>query len=249
MLHSRLAEVVDYYVQQILAVQPQGPYLLSGLCIGGFIAFEIARQLKTLGHAVGMVAIIDAAHVKAAPKSLTVRRMNSFFAALKEGQNPSTALGILRFLPAAARKIRNVVSYEMRSRFVKAQNQVKMRLFRAYLDRGWQLPAFLADIPVRVVLRFAEKEYVVPAPYDGEVLLFRATQKSSAFDGTLIDDTPYIDLFEDEHLGWEGKTTRGFIPFDIPAGHSSMLQEPHVDRIAEAMQRYIDVAIGRGAEG
>ena len=35
MLHSRLADVSDYYCAQILAVQPRGPYLLSGLCIGG----------------------------------------------------------------------------------------------------------------------------------------------------------------------------------------------------------------------
>jgi thioesterase domain-containing protein len=120
-----------------------------------------------------------------------------------------------------------------------------MRLYRLYLDHGWELPSLLAHIPVRVVLRFAEKEYVVPEPYDGEVLLFRATQKSSAFDGTLIDDTPYVDLFQDRHLGWEGRTTQGFIPFDIPAGHSSMLQEPHVGRIAESIQSYLDRSLSR----
>jgi len=248
MLHSRLADVSDYYCTQILAVQPRGPYLLSGLCIGGFIAFEIASRLKKLGHTVAMVALLDVAHVKAAPKSLTVRRMNRFSAALEQAKGASPVERAIRLLRESTRRIRNVVSYEGRSRFTKAHDQAKMRLFRAYLDQGWELPSFLANIPVHAVLRFAEKEYVLPEPYQGEVLLFRATQKSSAFDGTLIDDTPYIDLFEDRHLGWEGKTTQGFIPFDIPAGHSSMLQEPHVDRIADAMKSYIDKALESSGE-
>lgn len=246
MLHSRLSEVAEYYLEQILSIEPKGPYLLSGLCIGGFIAFEIARRLKQLGRSVAMVALIDVAHVKARPRSLTVRRVSRFTAALKHDDGASPAERALRLLRQSAKKLGNVVGYEVRSRLLKARNQARMRLFRAYLDHGWELPAFLADIPVRVVLRFAEKEYVVPEPYDGEVLLFRATQKSSTFDGTLIDDTPYVELFEDRHLGWEGKTTRGFIPFDIPAGHSSMLQEPHVNHIAEAMQRYIDATTSLG---
>jgi len=227
MLHSRLADVADYYCEQILRIQPQGPYLLSGLCIGGFIAFEIARRLRGDGRKVAMVALLDAAHVKARPKSITVTRLKRFSTAMKKEHQRGAAEQAVHVLRQSSRKIGRVLSHEARARLAKVQNQTKMRLYRLYLDHGWELPSLLAHIPVRVVLRFAEKEYVVPEPYDGEVLLFRATQKSSAFDGTLIDDTPYVDLFQDRHLGWEGRTTQGFIPFDIPAGHSSMLQEPH----------------------
>jgi amino acid adenylation domain-containing protein len=244
MLHSRLAEVADYYCQQIVDVQPNGPYLLGGLCIGGFIAFEVATRLKRRGQTVAMVALIDVAHVKAKPKSLTVARMSRFSDVLRQGRHLGPVGRAYWLLRESSRKIGNTLGYELRSRLARTRDHTKMRLFRAFLDQGWDLPPFLANIPVRVVLRFAEKEYVLPEPYDGEVLLFRATQKSSAFDGTLIDDTPYVELFEDSHLGWEGKTTRGFVPFDIPAGHSSMLQEPHVDRIALAMQGYIDAALG-----
>jgi amino acid adenylation domain-containing protein len=245
MLHSRLADVADYYCEQILRIQPQEPYLLSGLCIGGFIAFEIARRLRGDGRKVAMVALLDAAHVKARPKSITVTRLKRFSTAMKEEHQRGAAEQAVHVLRQSSRKIGRVLSYEARARLAKAQNQTKMRLYRLYLDHGWELPSLLAHIPVRVVLRFAEKEYVVPEPYDGEVLLFRATQKSSAFDGTLIDDTPYVDLFQDRHLGWEGRTTQGFIPFDIPAGHSSMLQEPHVGRIAESIQSYLDRSLSR----
>ena len=50
-----------------------------------------------------------------------------------------------------------------------------MRLFRSYLDRGRRLPRALEQIPVRTVYLFAEKNYQPNGPFDGELVLFRAT--------------------------------------------------------------------------
>jgi thioesterase domain-containing protein len=81
---------------------------------------------------------------------------------------------------------------------------------------------------------------VIPKrPYPGEVVLFRATKKDACFDGTVIDDTPYIDLFQDPELGWRDKAGTVHV-HDVPGGHSSMLQEPHVKDMAELIQRHID---------
>jgi len=46
------------YVAMIQAAEPEGPYLLGGLCHAGLIAFEIARQLERKGHQIGLVAMI-----------------------------------------------------------------------------------------------------------------------------------------------------------------------------------------------
>jgi len=46
------------YVEMIQAAEPDGPYLLGGLCHAGLIAFEMARQLERKGHLVGLVAMI-----------------------------------------------------------------------------------------------------------------------------------------------------------------------------------------------
>ena len=40
-------------------MQPSGPYLLSGHCYGGIVAFELARQLTELGETVDLLALID----------------------------------------------------------------------------------------------------------------------------------------------------------------------------------------------
>ena len=48
------------YIEAMLEVQPDGPYLLAGFCEGAHIGFEMARQLKVMGRTVAMLAILDA---------------------------------------------------------------------------------------------------------------------------------------------------------------------------------------------
>jgi thioesterase domain-containing protein/acyl carrier protein len=55
-----IEELAAEHIRQMRAVCPTGPYMLGGFCIGGIIAFEIARQLKQQGQAVALLVLIDA---------------------------------------------------------------------------------------------------------------------------------------------------------------------------------------------
>jgi amino acid adenylation domain-containing protein len=55
-----LAEIGQRYVSLIRTHQPRGPYELLGLCFGGIVAYEVARQLEAAGEQVATVAVIDA---------------------------------------------------------------------------------------------------------------------------------------------------------------------------------------------
>jgi amino acid adenylation domain-containing protein len=57
--HTTVEEMAAYYIDAIRAVQPEGPYHLGGHSLGGWVAFEMARQLRRQGHEVPLVAIID----------------------------------------------------------------------------------------------------------------------------------------------------------------------------------------------
>ena len=48
--HIRVAEMAAYHIDKMRSVQPQGPYLIGGMCAGGVIAFEIALQLQSAGR-------------------------------------------------------------------------------------------------------------------------------------------------------------------------------------------------------
>ncbi|HXW13582.1 MAG TPA: amino acid adenylation domain-containing protein, partial [Terriglobia bacterium] len=47
-------------VRQLVALQPQGPYLMGGYCHGGLIAYEMARQMERQGREMGIVILLDA---------------------------------------------------------------------------------------------------------------------------------------------------------------------------------------------
>jgi|SRR5579871_6363471 len=56
-----ITDMARDHVATLRAFRRHGPYLLGGLCNGGLIAVEMARQLAEMGEAVDLVAIIAAA--------------------------------------------------------------------------------------------------------------------------------------------------------------------------------------------
>ena len=57
--NTTLEATASDYIDQLLSVQPHGPFILAGWSMGGVIAFEMARQLTAQGHKVSLVALID----------------------------------------------------------------------------------------------------------------------------------------------------------------------------------------------
>jgi len=51
------------YADIIKSIQPQGPYIIAGYSIGGFLAFEIAKELERQGCDVAGVIMIDSSYL------------------------------------------------------------------------------------------------------------------------------------------------------------------------------------------
>lgn len=47
------------YLEEMRDIQPRGPYYIGGMCFGGLIAFEMARQLTAQGETLGLIAVLD----------------------------------------------------------------------------------------------------------------------------------------------------------------------------------------------
>ncbi|WHZ20157.1 MAG: polyketide synthase module [Rhodanobacteraceae bacterium] len=54
-----LTEMATRYLAEIRTVQPHGPYFLAGGSMGGMIAYEIARQMRSQGETIGLLAMFD----------------------------------------------------------------------------------------------------------------------------------------------------------------------------------------------
>ena len=57
--HQSFEEAARDYLEEVVQVQPHGPYLLGGYSGGGLIAFEMARQLQARGEQVLIVVMLD----------------------------------------------------------------------------------------------------------------------------------------------------------------------------------------------
>lgn len=56
---SSIQDEAAYYVEQICALQPDGPYYLTGWSYGGMTAFETAQQLLARGKTIAFLGILD----------------------------------------------------------------------------------------------------------------------------------------------------------------------------------------------
>lgn len=54
-----IVNLAERYRREVQAVQPQGPYILAGQCVGGLIAYEMARLLLRDSHEVSLVVMYD----------------------------------------------------------------------------------------------------------------------------------------------------------------------------------------------
>ena len=54
-----LPEIAAVHVEQLVLIQPTGPYLLAGWSFGGVLAYEIAQQLRQRGEQVAFLGLID----------------------------------------------------------------------------------------------------------------------------------------------------------------------------------------------
>jgi acyl carrier protein len=58
-----IEEMACKYVREIQDVQSSGPYFLTGYCMGGAIALEMAQQLRMQGKTIGLLALLDTYNV------------------------------------------------------------------------------------------------------------------------------------------------------------------------------------------
>lgn len=244
-VHTTIAAMAAAHVAQIRQVQPHGPYFLTGLCAGGVIAFEMARQLEDAGEVTQFVGIIDAGDVHAEERRFRIAgaRLSRLLGSLTEDTGEPAVVRWGKAIPKILHKTVNLARYEIGSRLDQSRNARKVQKLReqgaeAHQDsEAHEAP----DIAYLKVYEYAHKEHQPQGVFrSGDVVVFRALKG----DGS-VGDMPYIEKFVDPLLGWQVRVASPVVGEDIPGGHSSMLQEPNVRVLADKMQRHLDAALRR----
>jgi amino acid adenylation domain-containing protein len=144
-------EMASYYLAEIRKIQPEGPYLLGGYCLGGIIAFEMAQQLLRSGDSAALVAQFSAP---------------LFYNSLEKPVAIST--------PGLRRPSRSLWKSAKTAVWI-LQNQIRigagMTAYRLFHMMRRRVPQKMRTLYIPRMLGRAEKNYV-PKPYTGTLTLF-----------------------------------------------------------------------------
>ena len=237
MIHTRIPEIAQHCIEQIKSIQANGPYVISGLCAGGIIAFEAALQLEAAGEQVVLILLDSPAPTATRRSDIETTQRKAGLKQVLASKELSTAAQMLW------QKSRNVIRYEMQHKIEQFDNAIRPRLFRWYQDqhqdqhqkREQAMPKWLQQLSVYDLFMFAYAEYLPQRRVKSPVLLIRATQGNGS-----KADAAYISLYKDPLLGWDEWTDCPLETCDVPGGHSTMLSDRHAGALAEAINSFIN---------
>jgi len=225
--HTTFEKMASHYVSEMRRVQPHGPYLLSGWCSGGIIAFEMAQQLHRVGEKIELLAMFNA---PSSPEYARVQFTPELAPLPERAQkrwNEFKALSFPEKLSFAKRKAIGQIAWRstnLRNRSARMiwlrSNSVKRRIFRYYLGHKRPIPGLLRNSFFLWVNARAERGYK-HQPYEGEMIVFR-------------DQANYPDPSQ----GWS-RFVHNIEVCEIPVSshdHRALLKEPAVALLADKLR-------------
>jgi len=204
-----------YFVREMRALQPRGPYFLGGSSYGGIVAFEIAQQLVRAGQEVGLLALFDTR----APGYPRLRR-----------EAPA------RF--RLFRRLGNPFPQPPDRRWSEMRREM-FRIWARRMDTCWRR---LAGRPVSqeslylsfLNVAFAAKRHYHPLPYPRPITLFRVPAQPSS---EIYETDPL--------LGWGELAAGGLEIVDVEGFHGQpMFREPYVGGLADKLRERLRVTQG-----
>src|SRR5436190_4708395 len=222
-----IAEMAAYYLREIRAIQPAGPYYLGGYCLGGFLALEAAHQLRAQKEKVSLVMLIDCStptYPEYLPETNSVHRW--YLRTIARLAYEWSELGGKSY----RRKLAHLLSRARRfGDLARARAEIFLdkwpRLRRSLFEKHSM--AYHLELLARVHYRvWASYE---PKPYDGKVLFIRAQRQPGG-------------IYPDSLLGWGGKLTGEVLTQEIPGFRQTILNEPNVGTLASLLNNITDGA-------
>ncbi|MFE9457115.1 amino acid adenylation domain-containing protein [Streptomyces californicus] len=219
-------EIAARYIESIRRVQPTGPYTIGGWSFGGFVAFEIARQLRAAGERIQRLVLLDTTALNPGRRLTTDddALLGWFFWELlwlqRGGDSP------LELIPA------ELVTLEQKFDFIA----------QLAIDEG-VLPAGSTGTIVRRLFHVYEANWRAafdyrPEPVEQDMVLIRATEPLPE----VLDSmhTAIDSMHRDPSNGWRERTSGELDVVLVPGDHLTIMEEPHIGH----MVRTVDELIG-----
>nr|WP_292717859.1 alpha/beta fold hydrolase [Nostoc sp. JL34] len=221
-------DVAAQYIQALLVVQPQGPYFLAGHSFGGKLAFEMAQQLLRKGHKVSLVAILDttAPFYQEKPEGFdwdNVKWLAQLAGAIeivyaKNLDISDDALECLVWedqLKYVLEKLKNVDILPPDDEITQLNNMVQLLKANSLVN---YVPQQVS--PIRITFLRASETSAVEESHS-EVI---------------------SEILKDSTWGWSKFSTEPVDIHFVPGNHVTMMNQPHVQVLAERLKACIEEA-------
>jgi len=216
---KKIEDMATLYVKEIRCVQPHGPYFLGGYCMGGTVAYEVAQQLTAEGETIAFLALFDTLNWYKIPLNFWTKGSHAL------QQWGFHAAGFLSLDSAGKAKFLREKLSVLRSRIPVWQGMLLSKL--GGRSHGVTSAArLLADIWTtndRACWGY------VPRPYPGKVVDIRPEKQY------WVLDRP--------DLKWDQLAQGGQETLVLPVYPGTMLVEPFVIHLAEALRKCLDEAM------
>ncbi|GAB3904436.1 hypothetical protein GCM10028803_33870 [Larkinella knui] len=206
--------IAAYYIDAIMAKNPDGPYALAGYSFGGIIAFEMSKQLKERGKEVKLLAMFDS----------YADQSNFYDPWINRLWNDSTALlkERLYILTLLRRYPRETISTKIDSVKRKAN-----QLYRRIRYNEDYMKVFHGNYyKVNETNIIAARNYRL-VPQEIKITLFRAEKQLA-----------YKEDFE--FLGWKPFALKGVEVHQVPGDHVNLFTPPNDKAFARMLQKVLD---------
>ncbi|HXC25701.1 MAG TPA: amino acid adenylation domain-containing protein [Gemmatimonadaceae bacterium] len=209
---ERMEDIGARFVQEIRHIQPHGPYYLSGLCIGGIVAYEIAQQLMAQGESVDLLILIGTWPPYSIPSTVSTSRF---------------AQEVVFFCKGVARHARTMwqrppgqrLSYLKEKAGILSEIVAQRDVYRG------DSQSLYRDIVVKANQRAASR--YVPGPYRSPLV------------SILTDGIPLSD--RDPRLIWRKFAESEFTAVLVPGQDSGvLLKPPYLQGLVEAMTKVLN---------
>ncbi|CCH57118.1 amino acid adenylation domain protein [Fibrisoma limi BUZ 3] len=203
--------IAAFYVSEIMAQNPTGPYAIVGYSFGGYIAVEMARQLKRMGKEVKLLGMMDT-DAQSSPYQLFESRT------LKQK--------LMRQVVKSKSIFKSLLGQPWQTFTYQWQ-------YFQQLLKSWSEPVSpIAEVPSEHLAQnlrrinekheTAYKNYTMK-PYEGKIHLFKA------------EIGPYFGKAF-EYLGWEKFAMKGVELYHVSGNHLTMLLPPYDKGFARTLQ-------------
>ncbi|WP_442588339.1 non-ribosomal peptide synthetase [Pedobacter sp. AW31-3R] len=212
-LKYSMEEIAAAYVAEITEVNPNDSYCLVGYSLGGLIAFEMAKQLLTMGKKIHFLGVID-----------------TYTGNIKTVGGNGDKSKILRQLHKIPFIIRSFIAYPMDT--LRYQTEFFMdKIKNMFSDEIKSDNEYLSKAEEEIYKSYhIAHENFVMSPADVKVSLFKAKKRLYYLDDPI-------------HLGWDKFAGRGVDIYVMPGDHETFMKPPLNKGFAKALQSAIDKSV------